>query len=449
MSFTILEVDAADVARMIMFIYWSVYPVSDAIASRPHVPTITKMLQRSTKKHDAETVQPHNPDHRLVALETHLRMLELAKKFEIESLSTLAVSNMENCILGSTRLFWRALDSVAVLTEETDPLACLLRRLAEKHVEDLCHHDRFPALMKVEADFAVKLMRSLASKDRIDQTTPQPNNTFSGTTIPMPMSTPTPSSNATTTAPSSNAFFPSSVFSSSTPAPSPTETLSDAPSAPSTRDFTFVAVADTEGPGNNQKIAYQNISFCPSYTESSVEELRLADYRDGQAVVNIKGQPSIFDVPASNVGSAPSGLGRAASTGLFGNGNTSRSGGLFDIVDANRAFGLGNRPAPVSLASGGLLGSTASNGGLFGRVVPAQGATQTPPTPFTFGATTGSPRPYSMFGTTQATQQPPSEPGQQFGLESRTPDTQEQDANSKRQKMEDGTHEKVNGDDSE
>ena len=53
------------------------------------------------------------------------------------------------------------------------------------------------------------------------------------------------------------------------------------PPSTGTAHVRFAPVTEMEGPGNNQKIAYQSINFMQPYQKYSFEELRAADYEAG------------------------------------------------------------------------------------------------------------------------------------------------------------------------
>ena len=187
------------------------------------------------------------------------------------------------------------------------------------------------------------------------------------------------------------------------------------PPSNGTLDVPFAPVTETEGPGNNQKIAFQSINFMQPYQKYSFEELRVADYNAGRQYGNGSGQAGAFG--SSTFGG---GFGSTANTNSnpFG-ANTTSSGGFGS--NTSTAFGsggstggglFGNKPA----ATGGLFGqqsSAASTGGLFGTTNNASSGTSlfgnnnSSTTGGAFGASTGG----GLFGSNNNQ----SKPGGLFG----------------------------------
>ena len=185
------------------------------------------------------------------------------------------------------------------------------------------------------------------------------------------------------------------------------------PPSTGTADVAFAPVTETEGPGNNQKIAFQSINFMQPYQKYSFEELRAADYTAGRQYGNGSGQAGAFG--SSTFGG---GFGSTSSNNSnpFG-ANTTSSGGFGS--NTSTAFGsggstggglFGNKPATGGLfgqqssagSTGGLFGTTnnASNGAsLFGNNNSSTGGG--------FGASTGG----GLFGSNNT----PDKPGGLFG----------------------------------
>jgi hypothetical protein len=159
--------DPRDVARLIIWFYYSTYPAGEKgiMSNRPSVKEMIVIgaAQSGKTPKDDYIRQSSFSSHR-EQCEHHFRIYLLADKYDIPSLRAYCVDQLRQAIGYDPGVAWMLVDfteSAAEMDIKTDDVKTVVEEVFAKDPQKYIQHERFEARVKNSPDFAWALVKKL------------------------------------------------------------------------------------------------------------------------------------------------------------------------------------------------------------------------------------------------------------------------------------------------